>query len=197
MKTMILTLWAAASVLCASDAPAQTSWNIDPAHSSAQFRVRHMMISSVSGYFEKMSGKISFDGKDYASVRAEAVIEAASVNTREPKRDAHLRSADFFDAAAYPEFTFRSKRVQKIANNRFELAGDLTMRGVSREVILDVEASPVVEGMGGEKRIGVRATTRLDRQDFGVKWNRALDAGGVVVGNEVDITLDLELVRAP
>ena len=197
MKTMILAWIAAVGFLSVPAAEAQTSWNIDPAHSAAQFRIKHLMINNVSGSFDKMSGTIFFDGKDYASVQVNALIKTSSIDTREPKRDEHLRSADFFDADTYPDITFKSKRVQNITGSRFELTGDLTMRGVTKEVVLQVEASPVIKGMGGEKRIGVYATTRVDRQDFGIKWNRALDAGGVVVGNEVAITLDLELIQAP
>jgi polyisoprenoid-binding protein YceI len=175
---------------------AQSTWTIDPAHSAAQFRVKHLMISTVRGEFSKTSGKVVFDGSNYATVQAEAAIEVASINTREPKRDDHLRSADFFDAATYPKITFKSKRVEKISGNRFNLVGDLTMRGVTREVTLLVEASPIVKGMSGESRIGAQATTNVNRQDYGIKWNKSLDAGGVVVGDEVQITLDLEIIQS-
>lgn len=175
---------------------AQSNWNIDPAHSAAQFQVKHLMISTVRGEFGKMSGRVAFDGKNYASIKAEAIIEVASINTREPKRDTHLRSADFFDAATYPSITFRSKRVEKIQGNNFSLIGDLTMRGVTREIVLEVEASPIIKGMGGESRIGVHASGKVNRQDYGIKWNKSLDSGGVVVSDEVQITLDLELTQA-
>jgi polyisoprenoid-binding protein YceI len=175
---------------------AQQTWTIDPAHSAAQFQVRHLMISTVRGEFEKMSGTVSFDGKDFSSIRAEAVIEAASINTRVQRRDDDLRSANFLDAAAYPTITFRSKRVENINGRNFNLIGDLTIRGVTKEIALAVEASRIIKGMSGEPRIGAHATTQLNRQDFGVKWNRVLEGGGVVVGNEVQITLDLELVQA-
>ena len=193
-----ITLMAVAVILFLTVRPAltQSTWNIDPAHSAAQFRVKHLMISNVRGEFGKMSGKVTFDGKNYATIKAEAVIDVASINTREKKRDDHLRSPDFFDAEAFPNITFKSKRVEKINGNKFNLVGDLTMRGVTREITLDVEATPVVKGMGGESRIGAQATTTLNRQDYGIKWNRALDTGGVVVGDEVQITLDLELTQA-
>jgi polyisoprenoid-binding protein YceI len=155
-----------------------------------------MMISTVRGEFGKMSGTILFDGSNYATIQAEATIEVASINTREPKRDDHLRSADFFDAGTYPKITFKSKRVEKISGNKFSLVGDLTMRSVTKEVTLNVEASPIVKGMNGESRIGAQATTRVNRQDYGIKWNKSLDAGGVVVGDEVQITLDLEIMKA-
>jgi polyisoprenoid-binding protein YceI len=185
----------AAFFITAQPILAQTTWNIDPAHSAAQFQVKHLMISNVRGEFGKMSGIVLFDGKDYSSVKADVVINVASINTREPKRDEHLRSADFFDAAAHPKITFKSKRVENVSGNKFNLIGDLTIRGVVKEVTLSVEATPIVKGMSGESRIGAQATTRLNRQDFGVKWNRALDTGGVVVGDEVLVTLDLELVQ--
>jgi polyisoprenoid-binding protein YceI len=174
---------------------AQQTWSIDPAHSAAQFQVRHLMISTVRGEFEKMSGTVFFDGKDFSSVRAEAVIEVASINTRVPRRDDDLRSTNFFDAASYPSITFQSKRVEKINGRNFNLVGNLTIRGITKEVTLAVEASPIIKGMGGERRIGAHATTELNRQDFGVQWNRTLDGGGVVVGDEVQITLDLELTQ--
>jgi polyisoprenoid-binding protein YceI len=194
MRSAILAALAAALVVAVQPALAQSAWDIDPAHSAAQFQVRHLMISNVRGEFGKMSGTVIFDGKDYSSIKAEAVIEVASINTREPKRDEHLRSADFFDAAAHPKIAFKSKRVEGVRGNKFSLIGDLTIRGVTKEVALSIEATPVIKGVRGESRIGAQATTRLNRQDYGVKWNRALDAGGVVVGDEVQITLDLELI---
>ncbi len=185
----------AAFLLFALPAAAQSTWNIDPAHSAAQFQVKHLMISTVRGEFGKMSGNVAFDGKDFSTIKAEAVVDVASINTREKKRDDHLRSADFFDAANYPTITFRSKRVENVKGNNFNLIGDLTMRGVTREIVLEVEATPVIKGMGGESRIGAHATGKVNRQDFGVKWNRSLDSGGVMVSDEVQIILDLELTR--
>jgi polyisoprenoid-binding protein YceI len=175
--------------------PAQSTWTFDSSHSAAQFQVKHLMISTVRGEFAKMSGKATFDGKNYSTLKVEAAIEVSSINTREPKRDEHLRSADFFDAAAYPIITFKSKQVQDVQGNKFKLYGDLTMRGVTKPVVLDVEATPVVKGMRNENRIGAQATTKLNRQDFGIKWNRTLDSGGVVVGDEVRIVIDLELIQ--
>ncbi len=195
MRLQALLTVFAALFLIASPAIAQSSWNIDPAHSAAQFQVKHLMISTVRGEFGKLSGTASFDGKNFSSVKAEATIAVASINTREQKRDDHLRSADFFDAANYPSITFKSKRVEAVQGNNFTLVGDLTMRGVTREISLAVEATPIIKGMGGESRIGAHATGKLNRQDYGIKWNRALDSGGVVVSDEVQITLDLELVR--
>jgi polyisoprenoid-binding protein YceI len=196
MKLKFLVVMAAALAITVLPSMAQSTWNIDPAHSAAQFQVRHLMISNVRGEFGKMSGVVSFDGKDYSSIKADAVIDVTSINTREKKRDDHLRSPDFFDAAKYPTITFRSKRVASVKDGSFNLVGDLTMHGVTREVTLAVEATPIIKGMSGERRIGAHATAGLNRQDFGVKWNSTLDGGGVVVGDEVQITLDLELIQA-
>jgi len=190
LSTVLVLAWA-------TPAAAQTdTWDIDSAHSSAGFAVTHLMVATVRGEFGKMSGKISFDGKDFAGVKAEATIDAATINTREPKRDDHLKSPDFFDVATYPTITFKSKRAEAVGPRKFRLIGELTMRGVTKEVTLDVEATEPVKGMRGETRVGAQATTRINRQDFGVKWNRALDAGGVVVSDQVAVTLDLSLIKA-
>jgi polyisoprenoid-binding protein YceI len=185
----------AAVLIAALQLPAQSAWKIDPAHSAAQFQVKHLMISTVRGEFTKTSGTVTFDGKDYSTIKVDAVIQTASINTREPKRDEHLRSADFFDAATHPTITFKSKQAQDVRGNKFKLVGDLTIRGVTKQIALDVEATPVVKGMNKERRIGAQAAARINRQDFGVKWNRTLDSGGVVVGNEVQIVIDLELTQ--
>jgi polyisoprenoid-binding protein YceI len=195
MKYKILIAAAVVFFLAFQSAIAQNSWDIDPSHSSAQFHVRHLMISNVRGEFGKMSGQILFDGEDFSTLEAEAEVQVASVDTREPKRDEHLRSADFFDAANYPTIAFKSKRVEGVSDKKFKLVGDLTMRGVTKEITLDVEATPIIKDMRGETRIGAQASTRLNRRDYGIKWNRTLDAGGVVVSDEVRITLDLELIR--
>jgi polyisoprenoid-binding protein YceI len=197
MKMTVLAALCMTFVAAITTSFAQSTWNIDPAHSAAQFQVRHMMISNVRGEFGKMSGKVTFDGKNYATIKAEAVIEVASINTREPKRDNDLRSANFFNAATYPSITFKSKRVENIQGSRFNLVGDLTMRGVTKEIVLEVEATSVIKGMSGESRIGAHATGKVNRQDYGIKWNRSLDSGGVVVSDDVQITLDLELTQAP
>lgn len=196
MKRVTLAVFVAVLAVAIQTARAQSEWTIDSAHSSVQFAVKHLMIATVRGEFGRMSGNVLFDGKDYATVKAEAVIDVTSINTREPKRDEHLRSADFFDAANHPKITFKSKRVEGINGNRFVLVGDLTMRGVTKEIALSVEASPIIKGMSGESRMGAQATGKLNRQDFGIKYNRVLDAGGLAVGNEVQILIDLELVKS-
>jgi polyisoprenoid-binding protein YceI len=197
MKRLITTLSTVLALAWVAPAAAQTdTWNIDSAHSVASFAVRHLMVTTVRGEFGKMTGKITFDGKDFSTVKAEATIDVTTITTREPKRDEHLKSPDFFDAATYPTITFTSRRAEPAGPGKFKLVGDLTMRGVTREVTLDVEATEAVKGSRGETRVGAQATTRINRQDFGVKWNRTLDSGGVVVSDQVDVTIDLALVKA-
>ena len=176
---------------------AQTStWKIDSAHSSAQFSVRHLMISNVRGEFARVEGALQLDENDITRSSAEATIDANSLNTREARRDTHLKSADFFDVANHPTIRFQSRKVEKAGEGALRVTGDLTIRGVTKEVVLDVEGpTPAITGTRGEMRRGATATTRINRQDFGVSWNRKLDAGGVVVGDEVKITIDLELVK--
>jgi polyisoprenoid-binding protein YceI len=185
----ILALSVCAGSLCAETA----EWRIDSAHSAAQFTVRHMMVSNVRGHFGKLAGTARFDAADPAKGSLEVTVDVASIDTREPKRDAHLKSADFFDAEKHPAMTFKSKRIER-AGSGFRLTGDLTMRGVTREVVFDVEglAPEVKDGRGGV-RTGATATAKINRKDFGLTWNKALEAGGLLVGNDVTITLDVEL----
>jgi polyisoprenoid-binding protein YceI len=174
------------------------TWTLDPAHSSAHFAVRHMMVSTVRGNFSKVSGTVESDEQDVLKSVAQATIDAASIDTGVAARDNHLRSADFFDVAQYPTITFRSKGIAKAADGRLKVTGDLTMRGVTKEVVLDVEPlSPVLKDQNGTLRTGTSATTRISRKDFGLTWNRALEGGGVVVSDDVNITIDLELTQKP
>lgn len=168
-------------------------YEIDSAHSSATFSVRHMMVSNVRGEFGKASGTVQLDEKNPAKSKVEATIDATTINTREAKRDAHLKSADFFDVAKYPTITFKSTKVEKAASG-YKVTGDLTMHGVTKPVVLDVAAlTPEIKDPYGNTKVGTTATTKLNRKDWGLTWNKALEAGGVVVGDEVQITLDLEL----
>jgi polyisoprenoid-binding protein YceI len=188
----------AASAFLVHPAAAADVWQIDGAHSSAQFSVTHLMISTVKGEFGTLSGTIEFDGKDVGSVKADATIDAATINTHNEKRDGHLKSPDFFDVAKFPTITFKSKKVVPGASGTFKLVGDLTMHGVTKEVTLDgTGPSKVIKGMGGESRVAASATTKVNRQDFGVKWNHDLDGGGVVVSDEVAITIEIEAVLPP
>ncbi len=182
-------------VLAAANLSQAATYQIDPAHSTAQFTVRHMMVSNVTGAFQKLSGAVEWDPDNLAQSRVEAVIDATSVDTHNEGRDKHLRSADFFDAANYPTISFRSRRIEPAGAGKFRVVGDLTIRGVTKEVVLDVEGpTPEVQAQGNF-RMGASATTLINRQDFGVKWNGKLDSGGVVVSDEVRISLEVEMMR--
>ena len=196
MKSTITRLSAALLLAIPLMLPAAT-YQIDASHSSASFTVRHMMVSNVSGAFAKLTGTIDYDPNSLGQSRIEAVIDASTVNTRNEKRDAHLRSADFFDTANHPTITFRSKRMEKAADGHLRVVGDLTIRGVTKEVVLDVDGpTPEIQAQGAY-RMGASATTRINRKDFGVNWNRALDGGGLVVSDDVRINIEVELVRKP
>jgi polyisoprenoid-binding protein YceI len=154
------------------------------------------MISTVRGDFGKVSGTARIDPQDITKSSVEATIEAASINTRNEKRDAHLRNADFLDVEKYPTITFTSKRVEKLSDTRYKVTGDLTLRGVTKEVVLDVEGSPVpIKDPRGNLRVGGQATTKINRTDFGITYNTPLETGGVVIGEEVAITIDIEMVK--
>jgi len=173
-------------------------WEFDPAHTGVQFKVRHLMVSSVRGVFEKVTGKIVYDEADVTKSAADITIEAASINTRVAERDEDLRSPNFLDVAMHPAITFKSKRVEKGGNGTLKMTGDLTIRGVTKEVVLTVEGpSPAIKDPWGNRRVGGQATTKIHRKDFGLVWNAALETGGVVVGDEVDITIDVEIYRKP
>jgi polyisoprenoid-binding protein YceI len=175
---------------------ADSVWEIDPAHSSVQFSVRHMMVSNVRGAFTKVAGTVRGDEQDPTHATVEATIDTSSIDTREAKRDEHLRSPDFLDVAKYPTMTFRSKKIAKTGDGRYDVTGDLTLHGVTREVVLHVEGpSPAMKDPRGGLRAGASATTRIDRRDFGITWSKALDGGGVVVGNDIDVTIDVEGVK--
>ena len=189
------TLSSATLVLALATVAQAQTWNIDTAHSAAQFAVRHLMVSTVRGDMGPVTGTVNFDGVNLSAATVNATVDATGLSTREPRRDTHLRSADFFDVATYPTITFRSKQVVPNADGSFKVLGDLTLHGVTREATLDVEAlRPSIKDPGGGIRTGTTATVKINRQDFGVKWNRTLDAGGVVLGDEVAITIDVELV---
>jgi polyisoprenoid-binding protein YceI len=173
------------------------SWEFDPTHTGVHFKVRHLMISSVRGEFEKVSGKIIYDEADVTKSSADITIDAASINTRVAKRDEHLRSPDFLDVAKYPTIVFTSKRVETAGNGTLRMTGDLTLRGVTKEVVLNVEGpTPAVKDPGGNYRVGGQATTKIDRRDFGLVWNKVVEAG-VVVGAEIEITIDVEIYKKP
>ena len=186
---------AAALALPAAAAP--VSYSIDPAHSAASFGVRHMMVSNVRGELGKVGGTVVWDKDDPAKSSVEATIDVKAISTREEKRDTHLRSADFFDVVKYPELKFKSTKVEKTADGKLKIAGDLTMRGVTRPVVLEAEVPGTEVGMKawGVIKTGTTAATKLNRKEFGVSWSQNLDSGGVVVGDEVSVQLDVELNR--
>jgi len=172
------------------------TWELDSVHTGVQFKVRHLMVSYVRGNFENVSGKIVYDEKDVSRSSADITIDAASINTRVAKRDKHLKSPDFLDVEKHPYLTFRSKKVETEGGGKIRMTGDLTIRGVTREVVLDVEGpTPPVKDLEGKTRVGGVASTRINRKDFGLTWNKALETGGVVVGDEVEITIDIEIVK--
>jgi polyisoprenoid-binding protein YceI len=183
-------------------APVQTStttttWNIDPAHSMAEFKVKHMMIANVKGQFSKVSGALFLDESDLANSRVEASIEAASIHTRDEQRDAHLKSPDFFDVEKFPTLHFKSKSISIVRDGELAVEGDLTIRGVTHKVRFAVEGpTPPAKDPWGNTRVAVSATTKINRKDFGLTWNAALETGGILVGDEVTITLDAEFVKA-
>jgi polyisoprenoid-binding protein YceI len=186
---------AAAQAPAAAPAAGPNTWTLDSAHTSAGFAVKHMMVSTVRGAFGKTEGTITFDGKDVSSIKADVTIDATTISTNNEKRDTHLKSPDFFDVAKFPTITFKSKSATAAGAGKFKLVGDLTMRGVTKEVTLDVEGPSQPLLAQGRARVGATATTKINRQDYGVSWSRSLDGGGVVVSDEVVITIEMELVK--
>lgn len=184
-------------VLAALLAPtlAATEWRIDPSHSAAQFSVRHMMVSTVRGQFDHISGAVNYDPAVPEAATVTVEVDAATINTRNEGRDKHLRSADFFDVEKFPKLTFVSTKVERAGEGQLKMTGNLTIHGMTKEVTFDVEGpvTPVDSGRG--LRSGATATTKINRKDFGLTWNRAIEAGGVTVGDEVTLTIDIEMAE--
>lgn len=172
-----------------------STWSIDPAHTHIEFAVRHLMISTVKGRFAEFSGNVQLDPADLTTAKLDVNINVASIDTRVTDRDNHLRSADFFDAANHPAITFTSRKVEQ-QGDAYRVVGDLTIRGVTREVPLTVSLEGQAKDPWGNQRMAFAATAKINRADFGLTWNAALEAGGVVVGEEVKITIDVELIAA-
>lgn len=191
MKTLVASLLVASPLLAAA---APSTWNVDPAHSQVGFSVKHLVISTVRGEFTKYSGVAKLDDADPTRSSVDVTIDASSIDTRVADRDAHLRSPDFLDAANHPTLTFKSTKVAKAGKDRLKVTGDLTLRGVTKPVVLDVTTTPEVKGMGGEARRGFSATTKISRKAYGLTWNQLVEAGPAV-GDEVTISLDLEVVK--
>jgi polyisoprenoid-binding protein YceI len=175
---------------------ATQTWNIDPSHSTVGFTVRHLVISKVHGSFNKFSGTIVLDEQNPSASKVTAQIEATSIDTKDDKRDGHLRSADFFDVEKFPTLTFESTRVEKADGNAYRVTGDLTLHGVKKAITLEAELLGTGKDPWGNQRAGFSAQVSLQRKDFGLNWNQALEAGGVLVGEKVDIHLDIEAVKA-
>ncbi|MBZ5529076.1 MAG: YceI family protein [Acidobacteriia bacterium] len=189
---------AIAALFSLGAAAAPNSWQIDPQHSAAQFSVRHMGIATVRGEFHNVQGTVLLDESDITKSSVSVTMDAASVDTREPARDKHLRSADFFDVEKYPAITFQSTRVEQSAPGKLKITGDLTIHGVSKSVVLEADVpAAAIKDPWGNLRTAASATTKINRQDFGVKWNGKMDNGGWVVSDEVSITLDIEMIRKP
>jgi polyisoprenoid-binding protein YceI len=188
---------ALAFMLLAPPVHAQTTgWQIDPDHTSVQFAVSHMRTSTVRGRFNKTAGTVKWDGRDFASASVEIVADVASIDTGVPKRDAHLRTADFMLVEKYPTITFKSVKIEPAGPGRLRMTGNLTIRGVTRPVVLDIAGpSEAVKGPDGAIHVGASATATIDRRDFGLRWNRVLEAGGFLVGFQVAITIDIEIVN--
>jgi polyisoprenoid-binding protein YceI len=173
------------------------TWKLDPAHSAAEFKVKHMMISNVKGKFHGLSGVLSLNEADITQSSVETSVDIASLNTGDVQRDGHLKSADFFEAEKFPAMTFKSTKIESLGEGAHSVAGDLTLHGVTKPVTFHVEdVSKPSKDPWGNLRIGLSATTRINRKDFGLTWNAALEAGGVLVGEEIAITLDVQFIKA-
>lgn len=196
MKKIIASMATVAALSLPILASAAT-WNIDPDHSNIGFKVRHLMVSNVKGNFEKHSGVVDINERDLSKSKVSVTIDAASINTSVAKRDDHLRSADFFDVAKYPTITFASRKVVNAGKGKLKVTGDLTLHGVTREVVLNV-AGPAKESKDpwGNLRTGVVASAKINRKDFGLLYNAVLETGGVAVGEEVEINLEVEMIKA-
>lgn len=196
MKRLLATI-AAVIALSLPTLSLAADWTIDPEHSSIAFKVRHLMVSNVKGIFEKFKGTVVIDDKDITRSKVEVTIDTASINTNVAKRDEHLRSPDFFDVTKYPTMTFVSRKVVRAGTDKLKVTGDLTLHGVTREVVLDVEGpSGESKDPWGNIRSGATASAKVNRKDFGLNWNKALETGGVVVGDDVTINLEVELIKA-
>ena len=171
------------------------TWQIDSAHSGIHFAVRHLVIAKVRGQFSRWTGALAVPDGDFSQASVSVTIDATSIETGVADRDTHLKSADFFDVASFPELTFRSRRIEPRGGDRFALIGELTIRGISREVVLDVESAGQTKDPWGNVRAGFAGKTAVDRKEFGLTWNQVLEAGGVMVGDKVEIEIEVEAVR--
>lgn len=176
-----------------------TIWQVDPAHTHVAFAVKHLMISTVRGRFSDVAGTVIVPGGDFSRAQVEATVGVASIDTREPRRDGHLKSPDFFDVDKHPTMTFQSRRIERTAAGRdeYRLVGDFTLHGVTNEIVLDATFEGLAKDPHGNNRAGFNATGKINRKDFGLGWNQLLETGGVVVGDEVKISIDAEIIAKP
>ena len=191
----ILTLLLALSAIASAQ---EASWRIDPLHSAAHFSVRHMMISTVRGQFGGVTGAVKFDPKDLTKATVDASIDCTTLNTGEAKRDAEMKGPEFFDVKKYPAMKFKSKKVDIAGAGKLRMSGDLTINAITRPVVLDVEGpSPSVKDSRGREKVGLNATTKINRKDYAITWNEIMETGGFAVADEVSISLDIELIKNP
>lgn len=195
-KSALLAVVAFGLIAPGANAAAADEWTIDPMHAAAHFSIKHMMISTVRGGFGKVTGTVNYDGKNLAKAKVNATIDATTINTGEAKRDEHLRNKDFFDTEKFPNITFKSTAIKPAGKGKFNMTGDLTMHGVTKPVTLAVEGpSQAIKDKQGGTKVGFSATGTIKRKDFGISYNSVLDGGGVALGEEVPITLDIELSK--
>lgn len=195
MKT-IAAVWIAASLFAGHAAFAADTWNVDPDHSSAQFAVKHLSVSTVRGELGKVSGTLVYDEKDVTKSKVDCAIDVKALNTREEKRDNHLRSDAFFDVEHFPSITFVSTKVQKVSKGKLKITGDLTIRGKTKATVLDVDFPATAVEADGDTHLGAMATTTINRQDFGVAWNTSVSSGGLLVGDDVKVTIDMDFIKS-
>ena len=190
-SAIVIAMIVALPVLARAD-----SWQIDPMHTSVEFTVRHMMISNIKGVFEKTSGTVTVEGSDPTSAKIDATIDASSIDTRVDRRDEDLKSPNFLDVAKYPTITFKSTKVEAAGEGKWKVTGNLTLHGVTKSVVLDVESSGApIKDPFGNTRAGASATTKINRKDFGLTYNKTLETGGVMVGDDVAISIDVEAIK--
>jgi len=191
-----ITIYFAFFILTMPAFASAATYDIDPAHSSFNFKVRHLTVSNVAGTFGKVKGTAEIDDKQITALRVEVTLDATSIDTGHAQRDEHLRGPDFFDVAKYPTLMFVSRKISRIDANKIQVTGDLTIRDVTKEVTVDIEGpTPEIKDPGGKMRRGATGTTKVNRKDFGITWNKTLDNGGLVVGDEVNISVEVELIK--
>jgi len=191
-----LTLCFAFVILTMSTFALAATYDIDPAHSSFNFKVQHLTVSNVTGTFGNVKGTAEIDDREITALKVEVTLDASSINTGHAKRDEHLRGPDFFDVAKYPTLKFVSRKISRIDANKIQVTGDLTIRNVTKAVIVDIEGlTKEIKDPGGKMRRGATGATKINRKDFGITWNKTLDTGGLVVGDEVKISVEVELIK--